>query len=182
VQCVHLHTYHCASSTRAVVKLAYAYIFKNTRTIACLCCDELIASLTHYDTTHTLYHAHAAQGPVAVVVTEPAVTAGGALYVQQPGQSQLVAPVTPRTTVATGATVDSGRSSEQTREALRFLFGKEGEFLREFLLDEASVTRHSSNRYDVYDGIFFACHYCCFSLRVLACCHTTLVHAVPASH
>jgi hypothetical protein len=104
-----------------------------------------------------------------VVVTEPAVTAGGALYVQQqPGQSQLVAPVAPVTTRTTAATVtttaDSGRSSEQTREALRFLFGKEGEFLREFLLDEVSVTRHSTV------CILFACApYCCTCMRAVAC-------------
>jgi hypothetical protein len=77
-----------------------------------------------------------------VVVTEPAVaTAGAALSVQQPVQSQLVAPVAARPTPAMATTtIDSGRSSEQTREALRFLFGKEGEFLREFLLDEVSTT------------------------------------------
>ncbi|CAN0390901.1 unnamed protein product, partial [Laminaria digitata] len=32
-------------------------------------------------------------------------------------------------------------SSNDAREALRFLFGKDGEFFREFLLDEASVVK-----------------------------------------
>ena len=41
--------------------------------------------------------------------------------------------------VGTSTGTIGGRDSEQTREALRFLFGKEGEFLREFLLDEVSL-------------------------------------------
>ncbi len=128
--------------------------------------------------TVTAHHLHAiahylhtacfpvSQGPVAVVVTEPAaVSVGGALSVQQPVQSQLVAPVAARPTaaVATVSTADSSRSSEQTREALRFLFGKEGEFLREFLLDEVSNSPGGT--------VPPACvQYCCFTLHVVVHC------------